>query len=102
MGEVIREIRSIVSGLTYWISGHTNKVTEFVRLFVGFAVLRGWLDWPIAHQIAFLMLVSAFCSIFTESGTVSKQRVGERVDEEVARQTGTTTSGTGSFRRPPL
>lgn len=103
MREVLRELRDMVKELTYWISGHTNKVTEFIRLLVGFAVLTGWLDWPITVQIAFLMVVSAFCAMFTEGGTISKQRVGERIDEEVTKATnGGTTTGTGSYRRPQL
>lgn len=85
-----------------WISGHTNKVTEFLRQLVYALMLFHVLDWTPDQQIAALMAISAFLAMFTESGTVSKQRVGERIDEEVERRSTNGTGGTGTFRAPML
>jgi len=67
-----------------WISGHTNKVTEFGRQMMYAAILFHLIHWTPEQQIGALAAISAFFAMFTEGGTVSKARMGERIDEKVA------------------
>ena len=69
-----------------WISSHTNKVTEFVRQAMYALILFHVVQWTPEQQIGALAAVSAFLAMFTESGTVSKQRAGERIEEESERK----------------
>jgi hypothetical protein len=68
--------------IAHWISGHTNKVTEFARQVMYTLVLFHVVNWTSEQQIAAVMAVSAFLAMFTEGGTVSKQRIGERIEEK--------------------
>ena len=79
--------------IALWISDHTNKVTEFVRQMMYALILFHVLDWTPDQQIAALMALSAFLAMFTEGGTVSKGRVGERIEQEVEKRTSTGDSG---------
>lgn len=76
-----------------WISGHTNKVSELGRQVMYALIIFHVLDWTPEQQVAFLAVGSALLAMFTEGGTVSKQRVGERIDTEVAKITGTGNGG---------
>lgn len=81
-----------------WISSHTNKVSEFGRQVMYAMLLFHVVHWTPEQQVAALAVGSALLAMFTEGGTVSKQRVGERIDAEVAK----VTSGTGTFKAPEL
>lgn len=89
---------TILIAIAKWITGHTNKVTEFARQTMYTLILFHVVNWTPEQQIAAVMALSAFLAMFTESGTVSKQRVGERIDAEVNRQMGT---GSGVFKIDP-
>lgn len=80
-----------------WISSHTNKVGELGRQMMYAMMLFHVVHWTPEQQLAVLAVGSALLALFTESGTVSKQRVGERIDAEVSKITGT---GTGTFKPP--
>ena len=69
-----------------WISAHTNKVTEFGRQVMYALILFHVINWTPEQQIGALAAISAFFAMFTEGGTVSKSRVGERIEEKVAAQ----------------
>ena len=68
-----------------WISSHTNKITEFVRQGIYALLLFHIIDWTPEQQIGALAAISAMLAMFTEGGTVSKQRMGERVAEVEAK-----------------
>ena len=69
-----------------WISGHTNKVTEFIRQAMYALILFHVVHWTPEQQIGALAAISAFLAMFTEGGTVSKQRAGERIEAESERK----------------
>lgn len=79
----------------HWISRHTNKVAELARQIMYALILFGVVHLTPEQQIALVAVGSALLAMFTEGGTVSKQRVGERIDAEVARKTGTGDGGNG-------
>lgn len=64
-----------------WISAHTNKLTELGRQIMYGLLLFHVINWTPEQQIAALAIVSAFLAMFTDSATVSTQRMGERVEE---------------------
>lgn len=78
-----------------WISRHTNKVSELARQIMYALILFGVVHLTPEQQIALVAVGSALLAMFTEGGTVSKQRVGERIDEQVAKRTGA--NGTGGI-----
>ncbi len=77
----------VLIAIARWISGHTNKVTELGRQAMYALIIFHVVDWTPEQQMALLAAGSALLAMFTEGGTVSKQRVGERIDTEVAKIT---------------
>lgn len=84
---------STLNAIGRWITGHTNKVSELGRQLMYAALLFHVVHWTPEQQLAVLAVGSALLALFTESGTVSKQRVGERIDAEVARRETASTHG---------
>lgn len=71
-----------------WIGEHANKVRSAIWQIILALVVFGAFAIE-DHQLAVLgMALDAVLALFVETNTVSKVRVGERIDAEVKRETG--------------
>lgn len=73
-----------------WIGEHANRIATAVRAFVYMMVVLNFWLLDSAQQLAIIGFVEAVLSVFVESNVVSKVRVGERIEQEVAKRNGDT------------
>lgn len=79
-----------------WCGAHSNKMSSAARAGYMMLLALGWTHLSEAQIGAIGLFAEAILGLFIESTTVSKQRVGERIDAEVAKvQTGVIRTGTG-------
>jgi len=69
-----------------WIGKHSNKVRSAIWQFILLAVAMRWITLEEAQLAVLGMFLDAILSLVVETNTVSKVRVGERIDQEVDRQ----------------
>lgn len=65
-----------------WLGGHSNKVASAIRAFLYMAIALSWTHLTEAQIGAILLFTEAFLGLFVETNTVSKVRVGERIEEK--------------------
>jgi len=70
----------------HWIGAHANKVASAVRAFLYMGLVLNWWHLTVEQQVSVLTFVEVVLSLFVEGNTVSKVRVGERINAEVDRQ----------------
>lgn len=69
-----------------WIGKHSNKVRSAIWQFTLLAVAMGWITLAEAQLAVLGMFLDAMLGLFVESNTVSKVRVGQRINEEVVKR----------------
>lgn len=76
-----------------WIGAHSNKLSAAARACYMAIVALGWSHLSVEQVGAIALAGESVLAVFVESTTVSKVRVGERIDAEVARKMGTGSGG---------
>lgn len=77
-----------------WVGGHATKLAATLRAFFYMGTLLLWWHLTAEQLIGVMAFAEAFLYMFVETNTVSKVRVGERIEEKVAQQV-TAITGTG-------
>ena len=72
-----------------WIGAHANRAAGVARAFFYMGVVLTWWHWTPEQMGAVMAFVESVLFMLVETNTVSKQRMGERIDSEVERRTGT-------------
>jgi len=80
--------------IAQWIGAHSNKIASAIRAFMYMAIALAWTHMTESQIGSVLLFTEAFLGLFVETNTVSKARVGERIDEKIAKRSVT---GTGTF-----
>lgn len=84
-----------------WVGGHSTKIAAAARAGYFMAVGFGWTHLTLAEVGLIGGFAEAVLAVFVESTTVSKSRVGERIDAEVAKQmSATSVPGGGNAINP--
>lgn len=98
MTQTAQTIIDLVQASTKWAQTHMNTIGEVVRQIVFLLMLFNLIALTPEQQIGFMQALSAIVAAITGANIVSKNRVGERIDQEVSRRTGE--SGIMSAREP--
>ena len=70
-----------IVAVSRWLGSHATRASSIIRAYCYMAVGLNWYHLDNV-QIALIMgLVEALLMAFTETNTVSKKRMGERIDE---------------------
>lgn len=81
-----------LSAVVDWLQAHANKLSSTVRAFCYMLIGLGWSHLTDVQIGLILTFIEVFLGLFTETNTVSKQRVGERINAKVTE----IMTGTGS------
>ena len=73
-------------GAIRWIGQHSNKVRSAIWQAILLSVAMKWITLEEAQLAVLGMFLDATLGLFVESNTVSKVRVGQRIDQEVDRK----------------
>lgn len=84
-------------GLIQWLGRNANTVSVAVRSFFYMGILLRWWMLTPEQLVGIVGFAEAMLAVFVATNTVSKDRVGERITEEVDRQM----SGLPSTITPP-
>ena len=82
-----------IQAVATWTGAHSNKISSTARACYLAAMALGWSHLTIEQAGAIGLAAESVLGLFIESTTVSKSRVGERIDEQVAKRTGTGNGG---------
>ena len=88
------DVIKVGSAFSRWIAGHVVAGGEIIRQLVPVAIVFGFVHMTQEQQAVLFSAVSGIVAAVTGQGTVSKPRVGERIEEKVAKQV-TAITGTG-------
>lgn len=72
-----------------WVGSQANKLASLVRALLYMLVALNYTHLTEQQIGAILLFTEIALGLFVESNTVSKVRVGERIDQEVDRKMGT-------------
>ena len=78
-----------------WVGAHSNKVSSTARACYLAVMALGWSHLTIEQAGAIGLAAESILGLFIESTTVSKARMGERMEEKIAER-----AGTGTFKAP--
>lgn len=79
----------VLQAVGSWVGAHSNKLSSAGRAGYMMALALGWTHLTEMQIGAIGLFAEAILGLFIESTTVAKARVGERIDAEVERRTGT-------------
>lgn len=79
-----------------WIGEHANGVASTVRAFMYMIVALNWVHLDATQIGTIFLFTETFLALFIDKNTVSKVRVGERINEGVEKELIART-GTGTF-----
>jgi len=68
-----------------WIGSQANRIAIALRAFFYMGSLLKWWELTADQLMAIGACVESFLAVFVESNTVSKVRMGERMDEKDAK-----------------
>lgn len=98
-----------------WIGGQSNRLASAIRAFMYMTVALSWTQLTEAQIGTILLFTEALLNLFVETNTVSKVRMGERMDEVEAKveikaeqkadakvAALVATPGSGVFNLPPV
>ena len=69
-----------------WVGAHSNKISSAARAGYMMALAMNWTHLSEAQIGSIGLFAEAILGLFIESTTISKARVGERIDAKVSEQ----------------
>ena len=88
MTEAAQTVIELVQASTKWVQTHMNVIGEVVRQVMFLLMLFNLIALTPEQQIGSMQALSAIVAAITGANIVSKNRVGERIAQEVAQRTG--------------
>lgn len=82
-----------IQAIGVWAGSHSNKLASTARACYLALLALHWTDLTVEQAGAIGLAAESVLGLFIESTTVSKSRVGERIDAEVTRKMGTGSGG---------